>query len=561
MLIRKKLPRAHGLDEPILHNDHARPVSRRDFVSAGIITGPAVVAATGLLGMLARSRNANAASVSEMSPAMQILTKKGTCNILAGQGKIPFICFDLAGGANLNGSEILIGGKGGQLDFLSTAGYGKLGLPGDMVPNAPNAASTSNNFISNAFGAAWHSDGAILRGMLERTSPTTQAFTNGCAIAARSENDTGNNPHNPMYGILKAGAGGELLNLIGSQSSDSGGNSMAPAGMIDAANRPTKVDRASDVTGLVDTGELGKMLPKGDVNAVLEAMTELSGGVGNPALNPDLQQPIGDLTKLTQTDFGLPARNAAIQQSVRCSYVKSADLADRFSDQSALDPNADAAIVDPTASRGNAIFGRAEYDGDAEFRKTAAVMKMVISGYAAAGTITMGGYDYHDGTRASGEMRNLRAGRCIGACLEYAARKGVPLMIYVFSDGSLNAMTTVDSSVNGRGKFGWQGDNQATANTFFLVYNPKGRPVPTVADASGGLGRQIGYFRADGSVETSAHPGANAVNLLVETVVMNYMALHGEFNDFLAKFPGQGLGGDALRSSLVAFTPIVSHTI
>ena len=59
-----------------------------------------------------------------------------------------------------------------------------------------------------------------------------------------------------MYGICPAGAKGELLTLIGSVSSDSGGNSMAPLAMIDPAVRPTKVDRASDVTGLVDTGEL-----------------------------------------------------------------------------------------------------------------------------------------------------------------------------------------------------------------------------------------------------------------------------------------------------------------
>jgi hypothetical protein len=31
---------------------------------------------------------------------------------------------------------------------------------------------------------------------------------NGAVIAARSENDTGNNPHNPMYGIYRAGADG-----------------------------------------------------------------------------------------------------------------------------------------------------------------------------------------------------------------------------------------------------------------------------------------------------------------------------------------------------------------
>jgi hypothetical protein len=558
MLIRKKLPRAHGLDEPILHGDHSRPKTRREFISSGLITGPAVIAATGMLGMLARSRTASGQAI-PLSDEMIALTRAANCDIQAGKGKIPFICFDLAGGANLNGSEMLIGNRGGQLDFLSTAGYARLGLPGDMVPNAPNAGAATNNFISTAFGAAWHSDGAILRGMLERTSATTQAFTNGCAIAARSENDTGNNPHNPMYGILRAGAGGELLNLIGSQATDSGGNSLAPMAMIDVANRPTKVDRASDVTGLVDTGELGRMLPPRDVNAVLEAMTELSGGVGDG--NANIVQPISGDSSLGRTAFGV--REDEIRKSVRCAYVRSADLANRFSDQSALNPSADADIVDPTTTRGAGIFGKAEYDADGEFRKTAAVMKMVISGYAAAGTITMGGYDYHDGTRASGEVRNLRAGRCIGACLEYAARKGVPLMVYVFSDGSLNAMSTIDSSANGRGKFSWQGDNQSVANSFFMVYSPRGRPAATTADAAGGMGKQIGYYRADGSVETASHPGANAVNLLVETVVLNYMALHGEAGLFTApdKFPTQGLGGTAMRDSLVAFAPICNGTI
>lgn len=557
MLIRKKLPRAHGLDEPILHADHARPVTRRDFVASGLITGPAVIAATGVLGLLANPRTARA----QLSTKMQILRGSDNCNVLDGALKIPFICFDLAGGANLNGSEILIGNRGGQLDFLSTAGYARLGLPGDMVPNAPNAAA-GTNFVNQAFGAAWHSDGAILRGMLERTSPTTQAFTNGCAIAARSENDTGNNPHNPMYGILKAGAGGELLNLIGSQASDSGGNSLAPMSMIDLQNRPTKVDRASDVTGLVDTGELATLLPQSDVNAVLEAMTALSGGTGSGNPGP---QPIDPQSRLARVDFGV-SRAAEIQRNVRCGYVRSADLAQKFSSPAALNPGLDPDIVDPTATRAGGIFSRAEYDGDGEFRKTAAIMKMVIEGYAAAGTITMGGYDYHDGTRATGEVRNLRAGRCIGAVLEYAARKGKPVMVYVFSDGSLNAMSTIDNSANGRGKFSWQGDNQSVANSFFLVYNPGRRPMPITPDPSNpdGLGKQIGYYRADGSVETSSHPGANAVNLLVETVVLNYMALHGEAGRFTGAggvFPTQGLGGPDMRNGLIAFSPICNGII
>ena len=121
------------------------------------------------------------------------------------------------------------------------------------------------------------------------------------------------------------------------------------------------------------------------------------------------------------------------------------------------------------------IFTQAEFDNDDEFRKTAAVMKLVINGYAGAGTITMGGYDYHGQGRATGELRDLRAGRCMGACLEYAARRGVPLMLYVFSDGSLSADGVVDNSADGRGKFDWSSDNQQTAASFFLVYNPGGR--------------------------------------------------------------------------------------
>ena len=88
-------------------------------------------------------------------------------------------------------------------------------------------------------------------------------------------------------------------------------------------------------------------------------------------------------------------------------------------------------------------------------------MKMVVNGYASAGTIELGGYDYHAGDRATGEMRDLEAGQCIGACLEYAARMGQPLMIYVFTDGSVVSSGMIDNSVGGRGKGVWMADNQA----------------------------------------------------------------------------------------------------
>lgn len=73
-----------------------------------------------------------------------------------------------------------------------------------------------------------------------------------------------------------------------------------------------------------------------------------------------------------------------------------------------LDPVADPDIVGPAG-----IFSSSEFSGNREFQKTASVMKLVLEGYAGAGTITMGGYDYHTGERGTGERRDEQAGRCM----------------------------------------------------------------------------------------------------------------------------------------------------
>jgi hypothetical protein len=523
---RKSKRRALGLNEPLRHPDHKRPVTRRDFIAQGFLTGAATVVAPSLIGALLNPRTAHALSP-DINPG-------NICNIQAGAGKVPFICFDLAGGANIAGSNVLVGQQGGQLDFLSTAGYSKLGLPGNMTP-----ASSTTNFIDQQLGLAFHTDSAFLRGILSKISPTTAARTNGAVIAAMSQNDTGNNPHNPMYGIAKAGANGQLLTLIGSQSTDSGGNSAAPAMMIDPTIRPTKVDRTSDATGLVDTGQLATLLAPADTVAVMESMERIS------------KAKLGVVdTKLGATD------DPRVKQLVQCGYVKAADLTEQFSSPAALDPTKDPDIKGTTG-----IFTDAEFS-DSEFVKTSAVMKLVINGYAGAGTITMGGFDYHTGDRSTGETRDFRAGQCMGACLEYAARRGKPLMLYVFSDGSLSSNGTIDNSTAGRGKGVWTNDNQSTAATFFLVFDPNARPT---LFAGGGTTperhQQLGYYRASGDIETTSSPAGNAVNLLVEMVLLNYMALHGEQGNFSTLFPTNGLGSATLRDSLTAFNPIVNGVI
>ncbi|HHH42512.1 MAG TPA: general secretion pathway protein GspF [Gammaproteobacteria bacterium] len=519
-------------DAPLRHRDHARPVTRRDFLAQGFLSGMGMTLGGSALSLLASSR---AHASHGLSPDLIALANSlrdaggnPSCSLGGtGSNPLPFICFDLAGGANIAGSNVLVG-RDTQMDFLTTAGYSKLGLPGDMIPGGteatPSATGTSNgDFTDTTFGLAFHSDSAFLRGMVA-SAPTVvarPANVDGVVIPARSGNDTGNNPHNPMYGIARAGGDGSVVTLIGSRNSDSGGNSMAPAMMIDPTIRPSKVDRPSDVTGMVDTGDLTAILSEQDVVSVMESVARVSN------------------SKLGAVTTGLSS-DTVIKDLVRCGYLKAADIADRFAGVP-VDPAGDTRI------RGG-IFTEAEFDNDREFRKTASVMKMVIDGNAGAGTIAMGGYDYHTGDRSTGEIRDLRAGRCIGACLEYAALVGNPVMIYVFSDGSLASNGTLDNSTDGRGKGVWTGDNSSTAASFILVYNPNGVTA---------LRRQIGAFSGDGSVITSSSPAANNVNLLVETVILNYMSMTGQIGQFSSLFSGFGTNPSAvLLDSLTAFGPL-----
>lgn len=132
-----------------------------------------------------------------------------------------------------------------------------------------------------------------------------------------------------------------------------------------------------------------------------------------------------------------------------------------------------------------------------------------------------------------------------------------PVMVYVFTDGSLASNGDIDNTQDGRGKGVWTGDNSSTSAAFFLVYNPAGRPTlmssPTQTAAQH---QQLGWMSASGSVVVGSTPGANSPNLLAEMCILNWMALHdGDRGNFRDLFPNSGLGTDIDR--LIAFEPIV----
>jgi len=488
-------------DQPLRLENHKRPVTRREFLGRGLIAGSAVAIGPALLGLL--------------GPNAYAAVTETDCGIVAGaggNGKVPFIAVDLSGGANIAGSNVLVGGPAGQMNFLSSAGYSKLGLPNTMLPSL---AGQTDTLDAGGLGLLWHADSALLRGIRDIATQTTLNNVNGSIICARSSNDTKDNPHNPMYGIYKAGADGDIVSLIGTVNSDSGGNSVAPASMIDLSVRPTKIASGSDARGLVDTGKLAQLFPNGNnAKSVLQTIEKISDK---------------KLTKIQE--------DAVLEKLIQCGYLESTIAAS--GDASRTDINADPLLNSVFTNRGFNI---------SDFQKTAAVSKLVVNGIAGAGTIQFGGYDYHDSTRTTGDARDRKAGQQIGAALEYARLVGRPLMIYVFSDGSVASDGTVDST----GKGIWKGDNASTSASLMLVYSPNG--LPQIANNN----QQIGYFRDTGSIETAATVVSNNVDQLAEAIVLNYMALHNDVGRFSLVLPNHGLGSTATDlDKLIAFAPIV----
>jgi hypothetical protein len=485
---------------PFRHANHARPMTRRELLGQGFIGGVGLALGPSLLGLFGHTPEAYAAAA-----------ECGVAVPATGSGMIPMICIDLAGGANIAGSNVSVGKQGGVMDFLDDAGYLKLGLNAGETPKVSDKINTQ-------MGLAFASNSAMLAGIRDRSIDATRDNVEGCVICTRSNDDTQNNPHNPLYGIAKAGAAGELVTLVGTQSTVSGGNSVAPAAQIDATFRPTKVSSVNDTRGLVDTGKLGTLLGGSGSVRVMQAVERISAAKG---------------AKLSEAEV--------VKTMLGCAYSGTTEKVQRYGNPDVLNP-----LLDPNIT---SIFNATDLQ-NGDILKAACIMKLVIGGYAGAGTIQLGGFDYHTGNRTAGEARDTLAGRIIGGVLEYARLSNRPVMIYVFSDGAVSSNGSADA--NAGGKPVWTSDNGTCAATFFLVYSPTAKPRLKT-----GAQRQLGYYRANGSVETGAASFSNNVTQLAELIVLNYLALNNQIGKFSQVLPTQGLGPASGWDQLVPFQALV----
>ena len=101
----KRDARHRASERPLRHEHHRRPLTRRDFLAQGLLTGAALVASPSLFGLFGKRGEAWAQAAS--------------CGLSSGAGRIPFVCFDLAGGANVAGSNVLVGGPATAVIVMS----------------------------------------------------------------------------------------------------------------------------------------------------------------------------------------------------------------------------------------------------------------------------------------------------------------------------------------------------------------------------------------------------------------------------------------------------------
>jgi hypothetical protein len=420
----------------------------------------------------------------------------------------PFIVLDLAGGHNIPGGNVMVGKDGNQSNFL--ANYATLGIAPSAAPSIAGNVVALNGDVNNSL--LFHASSQFLAGMKSvSATPTFMNNMDGVVFCTTSNDDSGGNPHNPSYWINKAGLTGALVQLVGNKNSDSGGNAAAPLTSLNPANRPVLMSTPASTSSLVDLGLLGSA-PLNSIKAekVLKAISGMSQTQVAKFSEKELSQQTKDL--------------------VSCGYINSAAMISKYG-PAALTPVTDVAFTDTTKGfKGNFAGANAS---------SSAVAKLVLDGLAGAGTITMGGYDYHGQGLATQATKDFAAGVQAGQLFQTAELKQTPLIMYWYTDGGVAAQAA--NEVGGRYPF--VSDNGERSSAVMMIYDPKGKPK-----IRNGV-RQVGSFNDSGAVDDKATIISGNVEVLTKLITANYLALTGREGE-LAKIVGDNLFGADLEKML-----------
>lgn len=394
---------------------HAKPVTRREFLSAGLLPFAASLMVPNWVSLLL--------------PSSAQAQDAGACVDSSGS-MIPFVTLNLSGGAAMSANYLPMNAAGAPI-----SSYSKMGLGNNQVPierefgNVPFAGAVNGVLLSK-----------MLIGIRAAASAATLANTAFVAIPCDSANDTAGNKFDVSGAVTKAGLIGTQMPTLGRVNNRTG---ISQAAAIVSPPAPLVVDNYNALLSSVGYGAT--------IGANLNASQKLSLTKLVSNLNSSQTRKLASLTG-----------GAPVKQLMDCAGIKNVDVVKLGAD--VVDPRKNSGVSQVWNINNNTnvgsrdlIFGSMVYN--------------TLLGQAGASNLELGGYDYHGGTRANTDAKDQDAGTVIGRVLETARVLQKPVFVYVISDGSV---FSADSETRDGM---WVGDRGSNGIAYMIYYNPSGRPA------------------------------------------------------------------------------------
>lgn len=429
---------------------HRRPVTRREFLAHGLIPFAAATFMPNWLKLL--------------SPESALAQAK--CAATGTSSMIPFVQFNLAGGAGLMANYVPMNEQGSTLSSYNKMGLGNSGVPIEQeFGNVPFAGMNNGALISK-----------VLEGIRSATTPQALANTAFVAVCVRSRDDSSEN-YFAINGLVhKAGLVGTKLPHLGNRDSVSG---IAQRPAVVAPPSPLIVRNYNDIANsLAYTASLASM---------------------NQNQKEKLSKLISDLNTSQARKLAATTSGSEVQSIIECAGIKNTELVAEGS--TAVNPvnNPDFAGVWGLAANSAAnseayVFGSMVYN--------------TLLGQAGSCSFNKGGYDYHGNTRTNTDNADRNAGINIGRVIQSAHVLKKPVFLVVTSDGA------VSSTVSDARDAQFNSDRGAAGLMYILYYDPAGRPATS--------GFQIGQF-TDGQAADDKFVTGNNPELAAQAVFLNWL--------------------------------------
>jgi hypothetical protein len=464
--------------KPALHADHKLPTTRRELLSAGLVTGLSYAVVPGIL-----------STFGQQALAAPNCAKGGAAG--AAGAKLPgYLHVELSGGPALSGN-FMIGKQaaGAAFEPLAAAGYQTLGVTGTPTLDT----SLKGQFIASS---------QFLAGMKSVMSAAALAKTVAVGLAGTSGDDTANNPLNPVQLATQIiGNPGQLVQIAGTSTNQA--NTLGRTQPLNVAQNPGLAK-----ANIANEGSLSNLVNPGLI------ATRFGGNVNSSVAVADLAH---KLTASKLGAFSAKDLNQQVKDLIECGYMGAKDLLTQFTADK-LTPTTDPTI---TAAPFNAIpvatlTGATTAAPNSPSSLKAIIMaKLLADGLASGASIEMGGYDYHGQGRATQNNKDFMAGQTVGLALEVAHRKGAPLFVAVTADGSTSSGNGTDFSA----------DNGSHGSALMIAIGQTAIPGTNML--------QIGKYADSGAVDTSyatVTAGTPAAQALC--IAYNYAAFAGRMAQF-----------------------------